>query len=138
MNGIRTGDVLVGHSGGGFDITLAADAAPEELSTIANVMPAPPMPFLAEEHHGRLIVMGMMAWSGDPADADAVYAPFRADDLFRGIFGSEREPRVFFQVHDGHSMGEESLLALVTMGSSISMPTVLFSSGRVRVRAIMP
>jgi FAD/FMN-containing dehydrogenase len=56
----------------------AADAAPEELSTIANVMPAPPMPFLAEEHHGRLIVMAMMAWSGDPADADAVYAPFRA------------------------------------------------------------
>ncbi|HEX6128078.1 MAG TPA: FAD-binding oxidoreductase [Candidatus Limnocylindria bacterium] len=56
----------------------AADAAPEELTTIANVMPAPPMPFLAEEHHGRLIVMGMMAWSGDPAQADAVYAPFRA------------------------------------------------------------
>ena len=30
----------------------AADAAPEELSTIANVMPAPPMPFVPEEHHG--------------------------------------------------------------------------------------
>lgn len=56
----------------------AADAAPEALTTIANVMPAPPMPFLAEEHHGRLIVMGMMAWSGDPAEADRVYAPFRA------------------------------------------------------------
>lgn len=26
---LRPGDVLVGHSGGGFDITLAADAAPE-------------------------------------------------------------------------------------------------------------
>lgn len=26
---LRNGDVLVGHSGGGFDITLAADAAPE-------------------------------------------------------------------------------------------------------------
>jgi signal transduction histidine kinase len=30
-----------------------------------------------------------------------VYAPFRADDLFRGIFGSER-PRVAFRVYDGH------------------------------------
>jgi FAD/FMN-containing dehydrogenase len=27
-----------------------ADAAPEDLSTIANVMPAPPMPFVPEEH----------------------------------------------------------------------------------------
>ena len=26
---LRSGDVLVGHSGGGFDITLAADAAPD-------------------------------------------------------------------------------------------------------------
>lgn len=29
-----------------------AEAAPEELSTIANVMAAPPMPFLPAEHHG--------------------------------------------------------------------------------------
>ncbi len=35
-----------------------AAAAPEELSTIANVMPAPPMPFVPAEHHGRLIVLG--------------------------------------------------------------------------------
>ena len=28
----------------------AAEAAPEELSTIANVMPAPPMPFVPEEY----------------------------------------------------------------------------------------
>ena len=29
-----------------------AEAAPEELSSIANVMPAPPMPFLPEEVTG--------------------------------------------------------------------------------------
>jgi pimeloyl-ACP methyl ester carboxylesterase len=28
---LEPGDVLVGHSGGGFDITLAADAAPEKV-----------------------------------------------------------------------------------------------------------
>ena len=32
----------------------AAEAAPDELSTIANVMPAPPMPFVPEEQHGQL------------------------------------------------------------------------------------
>ena len=36
----------------------AADAAPEELSTIANVMIAPPMPFIPEEAHGKPIIMG--------------------------------------------------------------------------------
>src|SRR4051812_26606045 len=38
----------------------AAQTAPEELSTIANVMPAPPMPFVPEEHHGRMAVMALM------------------------------------------------------------------------------
>ena len=28
---LRPGDVLVGHSGGGFDISLAADAAPDKV-----------------------------------------------------------------------------------------------------------
>jgi pimeloyl-ACP methyl ester carboxylesterase len=31
---LEPGDVLVGHSGGGFDITLAADAVPEKLSHV--------------------------------------------------------------------------------------------------------
>jgi FAD/FMN-containing dehydrogenase len=56
----------------------AAEAAPEELSTIANVMPAPPMPFLAPEHHGRLVVMGMLAYAGDVAAGERAIAPFRA------------------------------------------------------------
>ena len=36
----------------------AAQAAPDELSTIANVTLAPPMPFIPEEAHGNPIVMG--------------------------------------------------------------------------------
>jgi FAD/FMN-containing dehydrogenase len=56
----------------------AAEAAPEDLSTIANVMTCPPMPFVAEEHHGALVNMAMMAYAGDPANADRVFAPFRA------------------------------------------------------------
>jgi FAD/FMN-containing dehydrogenase len=56
----------------------AAQAAPEELSAIANVMPAPPMPFLPEAVHGQLVILAMMVYAGDPAAGDAVYAPFRA------------------------------------------------------------
>ena len=45
-----------------------ADAAPEELSTIANVMPAPPMPFLPEERHGELVILAMLVHAGGVAD----------------------------------------------------------------------
>jgi FAD/FMN-containing dehydrogenase len=56
----------------------AAEAAPEELSTIANVMPAPPMPFLAEEHHGRPVIMAMMVHAGDLEAGERAVAPLRA------------------------------------------------------------
>ncbi len=56
----------------------ASEAAPEELSTIGNVMTAPPMPFLDASLHGKPVILAMLAWSGDPAGADAALAPFRA------------------------------------------------------------
>jgi FAD/FMN-containing dehydrogenase len=55
-----------------------ADSAPEQLSTILNVMTAPPMPFLPEEVHGTPIIMAMMVYAGDPAEGENVIAPFRA------------------------------------------------------------
>ncbi|RPI90185.1 MAG: FAD-binding oxidoreductase [Chloroflexi bacterium] len=55
-----------------------ADAAPEELSTIANVMKAPPMPFLPKEAHGKLIVMAMMVYAGDVEAGERAIAPFKA------------------------------------------------------------
>ena len=65
-----TPDVIAGA-------VAAATAAPDELSTILNVMPGPPMPFLPEEYHGRPVVMGLMAYSGPVEEADGVFAPFR-------------------------------------------------------------
>ena len=53
----------------------AADAAPEELSTIANVMLAPPMPFIPEEAHGQPIVIGLMAYVGPVDQGESVFAP---------------------------------------------------------------
>jgi FAD/FMN-containing dehydrogenase len=55
-----------------------AEAAPEELSTIANVMPAPPMPFVPEELHGTVVVMALMAYAGDAEAGERALAPFRA------------------------------------------------------------
>jgi FAD/FMN-containing dehydrogenase len=55
-----------------------AEAAPEELSTIANVMPAPPMPFVPADHHGRLVVMAMLVYAGEVEAGERAIAPFRA------------------------------------------------------------
>jgi FAD/FMN-containing dehydrogenase len=55
----------------------AAEAAPEELSTIANVMPAPPMPFVPEDQHGKLIVMALMGYAGEAEAGERALAPFR-------------------------------------------------------------
>ncbi len=58
--------------------TAAAMAAPEELSAIANIMPAPPVPFLPSTLHGRLVILGMLAYAGSEDDAKRAIAPFRA------------------------------------------------------------
>jgi FAD/FMN-containing dehydrogenase len=55
-----------------------AEAAPDELSTIANVMPAPPLPFLPAEHHGRLVVLALLGYAGGVEDGERAIAPFRA------------------------------------------------------------
>jgi FAD/FMN-containing dehydrogenase len=55
-----------------------ADAAAEELSIIANVMPAPPMPFVPSEHHGRLSIMALAAYAGDVEAGTRALAPLRA------------------------------------------------------------
>ncbi|MGZ4352971.1 MAG: FAD-binding oxidoreductase [Gaiellaceae bacterium] len=80
----------------------AADAAPDELSTIANVMPAPPLPFVPEEHHGRLVVLAMLLHAGPAEDAERVLAPFRAlappvADLLRPM----RYPDLYGQAEGG-------------------------------------
>jgi FAD/FMN-containing dehydrogenase len=55
-----------------------AETAPEELSSIANIMRAPPMPFVPEEAHGKLVIMALMTYAGDPEAGQGALAPFRA------------------------------------------------------------
>jgi FAD/FMN-containing dehydrogenase len=56
----------------------AAGAAPEELSAIANIMVAPPMPLVPPEAHGKLVIMAMLAYAGDAEAGERALAPFRA------------------------------------------------------------
>jgi FAD/FMN-containing dehydrogenase len=56
----------------------ASEAAPEELSTICNIMPAPPMPMIPEAFHGQPVIMGMLAYAGDTEAGEQALAPFRA------------------------------------------------------------
>jgi FAD/FMN-containing dehydrogenase len=55
-----------------------AEKAPDELTTIANIMPCPPMPFVAEEHHGKLVNFALVVYAGDTAAGARARAPIRA------------------------------------------------------------
>src|SRR5690606_4834159 len=57
-------------------VGLAGDAS-GDLSVIAAVMTAPPMPFLPTEVHGKTVVVGFMVHAGPEATAEAEVADFR-------------------------------------------------------------
>lgn len=78
-----------------------AEAAPDELSIIANVTPAPPAPFVPTEHRGRLVVLASLAYAGPIEEGQRALAPFRAlatplADLVRPM----RYPELYPQ-HEG-------------------------------------
>jgi FAD/FMN-containing dehydrogenase len=54
-----------------------AEAAPEELSAIANIMVAPPMPEIPEQAHGKLTVMALLCWAGEVEAGERAVARFR-------------------------------------------------------------
>ncbi|MET0625227.1 MAG: CHASE domain-containing protein, partial [Pyrinomonadaceae bacterium] len=64
---------------------------------------------------GFLIYVPVYRGGGVPVDVEGrrvalrgfVYAPFRADDLLRGIFGNERNPLVDFRLYDGDAARAE-------------------------------
>jgi FAD/FMN-containing dehydrogenase len=58
-------------------LVAAADAAPEDLSVIAKVMKAPPLPFIPREQHGKPVVMARMVYAGEPAAGEKAIAPMR-------------------------------------------------------------
>jgi FAD/FMN-containing dehydrogenase len=59
-------------------LVAAADAADDDLSLIANILKAPPLPFIPAEQHGTPIVMIQMVYAGDADAGAAAIAPIRA------------------------------------------------------------
>jgi FAD/FMN-containing dehydrogenase len=59
-------------------LVAEAEAAPEELSLIANVLRAPPMPFLPPELVGSQVLLVMLVHAGPLDEGERAVAPFRA------------------------------------------------------------
>jgi FAD/FMN-containing dehydrogenase len=59
-------------------LLAAAEAAREELSMIANVIKAPPLPFIPAESHGKPIVIAPMVYAGESEAGQRAIAPIRA------------------------------------------------------------
>ncbi|HEX5672399.1 MAG TPA: BBE domain-containing protein, partial [Acidimicrobiia bacterium] len=87
-----------------------ADAAPDELSTIANVMLAPPeMPGLSDEYIGRPIVMLLLAHAGDIEQGEKSVAPFRAlATPLVDMVGPMSYPEIFQFTEGGPPIQEEA------------------------------
>ena len=60
------------------EMVALANKAPNELSTIANIMLAPPMPGLPEEYVGRPVIMLLMVYTGPIEAGERAAAEFRS------------------------------------------------------------
>jgi FAD/FMN-containing dehydrogenase len=53
-------------------------SAPDGLSTLANIMHAPPAPFIPEDRLGEVVLGIIAVWTGDLAEGEKALAPLRA------------------------------------------------------------
>jgi FAD/FMN-containing dehydrogenase len=121
----------------------AAEAAPDTLSTIANIMTAPPMPFIPAELHGQMILMALLADCGPLENGEAVLAPFRAiakplsdqvrvmaySDLFQGE-GGDFHPMMTEQ---SRFMGPMDRSAAQALLDGLNASTAMMRVGQMRV-----
>jgi hypothetical protein len=92
----------------------AAEIAPEELSGIANVMPAPPMPFLPPEMHGKLIVFAMLVYAGSGEAGERAIAPFKKLATPLGdMTGPKKYPEIFAGPEGPHPTAGSALTMFV-------------------------
>lgn len=115
-----------------------ADSAPNELSAILNIMPAPPMPFLSEDVHGKIIMMAMMVYAGDVEEGERVIAKFRSiatpyADMIRPMTYPEMFPpeqggyhpiavgRTMFLDHVDHSVAQLIMERLQSSTASMAV-----------------
>ncbi len=80
------------------ELVGALTEAPDEVSGLAGVMFAPPMPFVPAEHHGKLVAMVMLVHSGPVAEGERFVAQLRA--LASPIFDAV-QPMRYPQIYEG-------------------------------------
>lgn len=96
-----------------------AEAATENLSTIATVMVAPPLPFLPAEAHGEPVIMATIVFTGRPEAGAQAIAPFRAiarpiADMVRPM----RYPEILAPEDGSHPVGSTRTLFLDSIDRS--------------------
>jgi FAD/FMN-containing dehydrogenase len=103
-----------------------ADAAPEELSTIANVMPAPPMPFIPSEHHGQLVIMALLCYAGEVDEGERAVAPFRAlAEPIADMVKPMRYPEIYPpEEEDYHPLASARTMFVETIDRSVAQTIV--------------
>jgi FAD/FMN-containing dehydrogenase len=85
-----------------------AEAAPEELSAIANIMVAPPMPFMPTEAHGKPVVMALMCYAGEVEAGERAFAPFRAlAEPITNLIRPMPYPKIYQLTEGGPAPAEE-------------------------------
>jgi FAD/FMN-containing dehydrogenase len=99
----------------------AAEASPEELSTIAMVMKAPPMPFLPPEAHGKLVLVVMLAHASGGEEAERAVAPLRAlADPLADMLRPMRYPEIYTLTEGGPRPVHEAARSLFVDGVEAS------------------
>jgi len=92
----------------------AGDDAPEELSGIANVMPAPPMSFLPPEIVGKTIIFGMLVYAGSGEAGEKAIAPFRKLATPLGdMMGPKKYPEIYAGPEGPHPVAGSALTMFV-------------------------
>jgi FAD/FMN-containing dehydrogenase len=124
-------------------LVAAAYAAPENLSVIANVRKAPPLPFIPPEQHGKPVVMALMVYAGEPAAGEKAIAPIRTlatplADMVRPIrypemYAGPEAPHPAFSVGTNLLVDELSAGAAKTILAHLETATAAIAAVQVRV-----
>ncbi len=83
-----------------------AEAAPDELTTMVNLMAAPPAPFIPPEKQGTPAVVIMVCYTGDLAEGERVVAPLRGlGTPIADIIGPMPYPAMFAMTEEASRLG---------------------------------
>lgn len=83
-----------------------AEAAPDELTTVVNLMAAPPAPFIPPEKQGTPAVIIMVCYTGDLAEGERVVAPLRElGTPIADIIGPMPYPAMFAMTEEASRRG---------------------------------